>query len=203
MSYLSLSLSFSLSLSLSLCLSLSLSLNQSLSHSLSSFLSLLPFTLLTTLYVSPNPLNLPANPTTPANYFHLIRRQMKRQFRKPLVIVAPKILLRHPLAVSDLNEMAPGTSFQPVIGDAAADPSKYVFIALFLSLLFFSLALLSPLFFLVHALSSFSFFMYIYMSPLTFYLLPHFSLTTLPLPSVLHTGSPRSYSAPVRSTLIT
>ena len=64
------------------------------------------------------------NPTTPAQYFHLLRRQMVRPYRKPLVIVAPKVLLRHPSATSPLPDMAPGTSFQPVLPDPAADPAK-------------------------------------------------------------------------------
>jgi len=58
-----------------------------------------------------------ANPTTPAQYFHLLRRQMVRNFRKPLVVMAPKMLLRFPACVSTLADMAPGTSFQPILGD--------------------------------------------------------------------------------------
>ncbi|KAJ3093151.1 putative 2-oxoglutarate dehydrogenase E1 component DHKTD1, mitochondrial [Quaeritorhiza haematococci] len=57
------------------------------------------------------------NPTTPAQYFHLLRRQMVRPFRKPLVVIGPKILLRHPQAVSDLAEMGPKTHFHPVLPD--------------------------------------------------------------------------------------
>jgi len=60
---------------------------------------------------------LAANPTTPANYFHLLRRQMIRKYRKPLVVFSPKVLLRHSQAVSTLEDMAPGTHFQPVIDD--------------------------------------------------------------------------------------
>ena len=45
-----------------------------------------------------------ANVTTPANYFHLLRRQIHRQFRKPLIVMAPKALLRHPAAKSPLWE---------------------------------------------------------------------------------------------------
>ena len=45
-----------------------------------------------------------ANVTTPANYFHLLRRQIHRQFRKPLIVMAPKALLRHPAAKSGLWE---------------------------------------------------------------------------------------------------
>ena len=56
-----------------------------------------------------------ANMTTPANYFHILRRQMHRNFRKPLVIAAPKVGLKHPLAVSPVEDMANGTSFQPII----------------------------------------------------------------------------------------
>lgn len=57
------------------------------------------------------------NPTTPAQHFHLLRRQMKRNFRKPLVVMTPKSLLRHPLAVSTINELATG-SFHEVIPDS-------------------------------------------------------------------------------------
>ena len=64
-----------------------------------------------------------ANATTPANYFHLLRRQMTWNFRKPLVVMSPKSLLRHPKVVSTLEEMAEG-SFQPIIDDAAANPAK-------------------------------------------------------------------------------
>ncbi|XP_015114177.1 probable 2-oxoglutarate dehydrogenase E1 component DHKTD1 homolog, mitochondrial [Diachasma alloeum] len=64
------------------------------------------------------------NPTTPAQYFHLLRRQMVRNFRKPLVVVAPKILLRHASATSSLGEMGPNTSFENVIADNFPDPSK-------------------------------------------------------------------------------
>ena len=58
-----------------------------------------------------------ANCTTPASLFHILRRQMHRSFRKPLVIMTPKSLLRHKLAVSNLKEMAVNTSFKPVIGE--------------------------------------------------------------------------------------
>lgn len=60
------------------------------------------------------------NTSTPANHFHLLRRQMKREFRKPLVVFSPKMLLRYPSAVSTLNEMATG-GFQEVIDDANAN----------------------------------------------------------------------------------
>lgn len=60
------------------------------------------------------------NATTPANYFHLLRRQMHRPFRKPLVIFTPKKLLRYPKAVSTIGEMSTGT-FQEVLDDMAVD----------------------------------------------------------------------------------
>ena len=53
--------------------------------------------------------------TTPANYFHVLRRQMLRNFRKPLIIAAPKIGLKHPMAVSPIQDMGHGKSFQPII----------------------------------------------------------------------------------------
>ncbi|KAH0826763.1 thiamine diphosphate-binding protein [Lanmaoa asiatica] len=56
-------------------------------------------------------------PTTPAQYYHLLRRQMKRNYRKPLVVAAPKGLLRLAAASSRLSEMLPGTQFQPVLPD--------------------------------------------------------------------------------------
>jgi 2-oxoglutarate dehydrogenase E1 component len=58
-----------------------------------------------------------ANLTTPANYFHALRRQVKRNFRKPLVLMTPKSLLRHKLAVSRLDEMAGESRFRTVIGE--------------------------------------------------------------------------------------
>ncbi|MEX2201275.1 MAG: 2-oxoglutarate dehydrogenase E1 component [Dongiaceae bacterium] len=57
------------------------------------------------------------NCTTPANYFHAIRRQMHRNFRKPLIVMTPKSLLRHKLCVSRLQDMGPGTSFHRVMYD--------------------------------------------------------------------------------------
>lgn len=64
-------------------------------------------------------------PTTPAQIFHLLRRQMIRLFRKPLIVATPKSLLRHKEAVSDLSELAKG-SFQPIIGevDDTIEPKK-------------------------------------------------------------------------------
>ncbi|MEN3951898.1 2-oxoglutarate dehydrogenase E1 component [Iodidimonas sp. SYSU 1G8] len=60
-----------------------------------------------------------ANCTTPANYFHILRRQMHREFRKPLILMTPKSLLRHKLCVSHLSDMARGTSFHRIMWDHA------------------------------------------------------------------------------------
>jgi len=60
-----------------------------------------------------------ANCTTPANYFHILRRQIHRSFRKPLVLMTPKSLLRHKLAVSRLKDLAKGSSFHRVLWDDA------------------------------------------------------------------------------------
>lgn len=66
-----------------------------------------------------------AYPTTPSQIFHLLRRQVKRDFRKPLIIMSPKSLLRHPQVISPLDELSRGT-FREVIVDAAAakEPEK-------------------------------------------------------------------------------
>lgn len=64
-----------------------------------------------------------ADVTTPANMFHLLRKQMKVNYRKPLIIFTPKSLLRHPKVISTKEEFAQGT-FQPVIDDPQADVSK-------------------------------------------------------------------------------
>jgi 2-oxoglutarate dehydrogenase E1 component len=64
-----------------------------------------------------------ADCTTPANFFHLMRRQMKTKFRKPLVVFSPKSLLRHPSCVSTQDELANG-SFQETIDDTSVDKSK-------------------------------------------------------------------------------
>ena len=63
------------------------------------------------------------NTSTPANHFHLLRRQLKRNFRKPLVVFSPKMILRHPAAVSSLNDMASGR-FQEVIDDPSGNVAK-------------------------------------------------------------------------------
>ena len=64
-----------------------------------------------------------ADITTPANFFHLLRRQMKWNFRKPLVVFTPKSLLRHPLVVSSKEELAQG-SFQEVLDDVRVAKKK-------------------------------------------------------------------------------
>ena len=64
-----------------------------------------------------------ADCTTPANFYHLLRRQMKTNFRKPLVVFTPKSLLRHPLCVSTQDELANG-SFQETIDDQLVDKKK-------------------------------------------------------------------------------
>ncbi len=60
-----------------------------------------------------------ANCTTPANYFHILRRQIHRDFRKPLILMTPKSLLRHKLAVSKAEEFTTGSSFHRVLWDDA------------------------------------------------------------------------------------
>ncbi len=60
-----------------------------------------------------------ANVTTPANYFHILRRQMKRKFRKPLILMTPKSLLRHKRVLSPLSDMASGTTFHRLLWDDA------------------------------------------------------------------------------------
>jgi 2-oxoglutarate dehydrogenase E1 component len=63
------------------------------------------------------------NFTTPASYFHALRRQLKRNFRKPMVVMTPKVLLRLPAATSPIEEFVSG-SFREVIADANANPAK-------------------------------------------------------------------------------
>jgi 2-oxoglutarate dehydrogenase E1 component len=60
-----------------------------------------------------------ANCSTPANYFHILRRQLKRKIRKPLILMTPKSLLRHRRAVSRLDEMGPDTTFHRLLWDDA------------------------------------------------------------------------------------
>ncbi|MCF8347629.1 MAG: 2-oxoglutarate dehydrogenase E1 component [Bacteroidales bacterium] len=64
-----------------------------------------------------------ANCTTPANFFHLLRRQLHRPFRKPLIIFTPKSLLRHPQCISHINEFTSG-GFREVIDDLSVDVKK-------------------------------------------------------------------------------
>ena len=66
------------------------------------------------------------NPTTPANYFHALRRQMRRTFRKPLVVMTPKSLLRHKDCVSTLADFGPGSSFRRILAetDQLVDDAK-------------------------------------------------------------------------------
>ena len=60
-----------------------------------------------------------ANCTTPANYFHILRRQIWRDIRKPLILMTPKSLLRHKRAVSRLDELVAGTHFNRILPDDA------------------------------------------------------------------------------------
>lgn len=64
------------------------------------------------------------NISTPANYFHALRRQIHRNFRKPLILMTPKSLLRHKRCVSRLDEMGPNTSFHRVLWDDADRPDS-------------------------------------------------------------------------------
>jgi 2-oxoglutarate dehydrogenase E1 component len=60
-----------------------------------------------------------ANCTTPSNYFHILRRQLHRDFRKPLILMTPKSLLRHPMAVSDAEDFTQGSYFHRCLWDDA------------------------------------------------------------------------------------
>jgi len=62
------------------------------------------------------------NPTTPANFFHALRRQLKQPFRKPLIVFTPKSLLRHPMCISKWNEFT-DNGFQEMYDDVNAKPS--------------------------------------------------------------------------------
>lgn len=68
------------------------------------------------------------NPTTPANMFHVLRRQVKREFRKPLIVFTPKSLLRHPLAMSEIDEFTKG-GFKELIDDKVKEVTKVTKIA--------------------------------------------------------------------------
>jgi 2-oxoglutarate dehydrogenase E1 component len=60
-----------------------------------------------------------ANCSTPANYFHILRRQIHRDFRKPLILMTPKSLLRHPMCISEADDFTTGSSFHRVLWDDA------------------------------------------------------------------------------------
>lgn len=79
-----------------------------------------------------------ANITSPANYFHALRRQMKFPFRKPLVVMSPKSLLRHPKVTSKLEDLANG-EFQPILDDPTANPEKVERLVLCSGKLYFEL----------------------------------------------------------------
>jgi 2-oxoglutarate dehydrogenase E1 component len=68
-----------------------------------------------------------ANCTTPSNYFHVLRRQLKRDFRKPLIIMTPKSILRHKRATSRLEDMGEGTTFHRILwDDAQSHPNEKI-----------------------------------------------------------------------------
>jgi 2-oxoglutarate dehydrogenase E1 component len=68
-----------------------------------------------------------ANCTTPANYFHILRRQLKREIRKPLILMTPKSLLRHKRAISRLDEMGPDATFHRLLwDDAQTNPDEKI-----------------------------------------------------------------------------
>jgi 2-oxoglutarate dehydrogenase E1 component len=80
------------------------------------------------------------NPTTPAGYFHALRRQIASKFRKPLVVMSPKSLLRHPAAVSPLEDFTQGR-FRPILPDPrAGDPREITRVVLVSGKLFYDLA---------------------------------------------------------------
>ena len=65
-----------------------------------------------------------AYPTTPSQIFHLLRRQVKRSFRKPLIVISPKSLLRHPKAVSELRDLSEGRFYEVLDDQKFSDPNK-------------------------------------------------------------------------------
>ncbi|KAI6187042.1 putative 2-oxoglutarate dehydrogenase E1 component DHKTD1-like protein, mitochondrial [Aphelenchoides besseyi] len=73
------------------------------------------------------------NPTTSAQYFHLLRRQMLTPFRKPLILIAPKLILRHPMAASSLSDFSTGTYFHPVLSDAKVKDNDKIETIVFVS----------------------------------------------------------------------
>ena len=80
-----------------------------------------------------------ANCTTPANFYHLLRRQHKRQFRRPLIVMSPKSLLRLPKAQSTMEELAHGT-FQPILSDTTVAPEKVTKVVFCSGKLYYELA---------------------------------------------------------------
>jgi 2-oxoglutarate dehydrogenase E1 component len=66
------------------------------------------------------------NCTTPANFFHAIRRQIHRKYRKPLIVMAPKSLLRHKHMISNISEFTEGSEFKPVIGDKMKNAKRVI-----------------------------------------------------------------------------
>jgi 2-oxoglutarate dehydrogenase E1 component len=80
-----------------------------------------------------------ANVTTPANLFHLLRRQLVRPFRKPLILMTPKSGLRHPEVISQLKEFQTGTRFMEIIDDPAAQSSKVKILMLCTGKVYFDL----------------------------------------------------------------
>jgi 2-oxoglutarate dehydrogenase E1 component len=80
-----------------------------------------------------------ANCTTPASFFHLLRRQVLRHVRVPLVVMTPKSLLRHPEATSRLDDLS-GGRFEPVLPDAEADPAHVTRLVLCSGKVFYDLA---------------------------------------------------------------
>ena len=70
------------------------------------------------------------NCTTPANYFHALRRQIHRDFRKPLIIMTPKSLLRNKYCVSNIDDFGKENSFHRVMWDHSIDPKSKGFIKL-------------------------------------------------------------------------
>lgn len=65
-----------------------------------------------------------ANVTSASNFFHLLRRQIVRPFRKPLIVMSPKSTLRAPFNLGEISELGPGTRFRELIDDAGANPKK-------------------------------------------------------------------------------
>ncbi|MFI7128304.1 multifunctional oxoglutarate decarboxylase/oxoglutarate dehydrogenase thiamine pyrophosphate-binding subunit/dihydrolipoyllysine-residue succinyltransferase subunit [Nonomuraea sp. NPDC050153] len=80
-----------------------------------------------------------AQPSTPANYFHLLRWQVESQRHKPMVVFTPKSLLRHKAATSKATDFTTGT-FQPVLGDSTVDPAKVTRVVLTSGKLYYDLA---------------------------------------------------------------